>query len=444
MIWIELCILLACILIGARLGGIALGAVSGIGLVILVFGFREPPGGPPQIVIGMIIAVITALATMQAAGGLDYLVAVAEKIMRKHPRYITFVAPAVTYLLVLASGTTHVSYALLPVIAEVSRKADVRPERPMSISVIAGFQGVIASPISAATVAMVGILAERDVSLPKLLAITIPSTFIAVLLGALSVAWRGKNLSEDPEYQHRLVTGVLKPPQPAPSIQGRELFNARGSTILFLLGIVVIVLIGLFPRLRPVYETVQNGIADTDQVSMGMVIMIIMIASAGFMMIAFKASPEAALKGSIMRGGIVAVISIAGVSWLGSSFFEANRGFIVSGLSDLIRHYPWMFAAGLFILSNLLFSAAATVVIFMPLGLALGLQSSHLVAFYLAANSVFFLPTYGTLLAAVSFDQTGTTRIGKYLLNHSFMLPGMVTVVSGIVIALALNSLVRL
>ena len=444
MIWIELCILLACILIGARLGGIALGTVSGIGLVILVFGFREPPGGPPQIVIGMIIAVITALATMQAAGGLDYLVAVAEKIMRKHPRYITFVAPAVTYLLVLASGTTHVSYALLPVIAEVSRKADVRPERPMSISVIAGFQGVIASPISAATVAMVGILAERDVSLPKLLAITIPSTFIAVLLGALSVAWRGKNLSEDPEYQHRLVTGVLKPPQPAPSIQGRELFNARGSTILFLLGIVVIVLIGLFPRLRPVYETVQNGIADTDQVSMGMVIMIIMIASAGFMMIAFKASPEAALKGSIMRGGIVAVISIAGVSWLGSSFFEANRGFIVSGLSDLIRHYPWMFAAGLFILSNLLFSAAATVVIFMPLGLALGLQSSHLVAFYLAANSVFFLPTYGTLLAAVSFDQTGTTRIGKYLLNHSFMLPGMVTVVSGIVIALALNSLVRL
>ncbi len=444
MIWIELCILLACILIGARLGGIALGTVSGIGLVILVFAFREPPGGPPELVIGMIIAVITALATMQAAGGLDYLVAVAEKIMRKHPRYITFVAPVVTYLLVLASGTTHVSYALLPVIAEVSRKADVRPERPMSISVIAGFQGVIASPISAATVAMVGILADRDVSLPKLLAITIPSTFIAVLLGALSVAWRGKNLSEDPEYQHRLATGVLKPPQPARAIQGRELFNARGSTILFLLGIVVIVLIGLFPKLRPMYETVQNGITDTDQVSMGMVIMIIMIASAGIMMIAFKASPEAALKGSIMRGGVVAVISIAGVSWLGSSFFEANRSFIVSGLSDLIRHYPWMFAAGLFILSNLLFSAAATVVIFMPLGLALGLQSSHLVAFYLAANSVFFLPTYGTLLAAVSFDQTGTTRIGKYLLNHSFMLPGMVTVVSGIVIALALNSLVRL
>jgi anaerobic C4-dicarboxylate transporter-like protein len=444
MIWVELCILLTCILIGARLGGIALGTVSGIGLVILVFAFKEPPGSPPQIVIGMIIAVITALATMQAVGGLDYLVAVAEKVMRQHPRYITFIAPVATYVLVMASGTTHVIYALLPVIAEVSRKADVRPERPMSISVIAGFQGVIASPISAATVALVGVLAARDVSLPKILAITIPSTFLAVLIGALSVAWRGKPLRDDAEYQRRLATGELKPVQASPVLEGRKLFNARGSTILFFLAILLIVVIGIFPNLRPAYEIVKNGVADTDQVSMGMMIMIFMFAAAGIMMIVFKASPEEALKGSIMRGGIMAVISIAGVSWLGSSFFEANRNYIVTSLSDLIRHYPWMFAAGLFVLSNLLFSAAATVVIFVPLGLALGLQTSHLVAFYVAANSVFFLPTYGTLLAAVSFDQTGTTRIGKYLLNHSFMLPGMVTVVTGVLIALALSTVIHL
>jgi len=444
MIWIEVCIFLVCILIGARLGGIALGTVSGLGLLALVFVFKEPPGGPPQIVIGMIIAVITALATMQAAGGLDYIVGIAEKVMRKHPRYITFIAPIVTYLLVLASGTTHVIYALLPVIAEVSRKANVRPERPMSISVIAGFQGVVASPISAATVAMIGLLAARDISLPKLIAVTVPATFIAVLIGACSVAWRGKQLSEDPEYQRRLATGQLKPPQAAPVLQGRELFNARGSTILFLFAIVAVVVIGIFPQLRPVYQTVTDGLADSDQVSMGAVIMIIMIATAGLSMIVFKASPDAALKGSIMRGGIIAVISIVGVSWLGSSFFEGNRPAIVGSISELIRHYPWMFAAGLFVLSNLLFSGAATVVILMPLGLAMGLQSSHLIAFYLAANSVFFLPTYGTVLAAVSFDQTGTTKIGKYLLNHSFMLPGMVTVVSAILIALALNPLVGL
>jgi anaerobic C4-dicarboxylate transporter DcuA len=180
MIWIELLILLACIVVGARIGGIALGTVAGIGLAIFVFIFALPPGGPPQTVIGMIIAVITALATMQAAGGLDYLVSVAEKIMRKRPQYITFVAPIVTYVLVMASGTAHVIYALLPVIAEVSRQGKVRPERPMSISVIAGFQGVVASPISAATVAMLGLLTAKGVSLPRMLAITIPSTFIAV------------------------------------------------------------------------------------------------------------------------------------------------------------------------------------------------------------------------------------------------------------------------
>jgi anaerobic C4-dicarboxylate transporter-like protein len=442
MVWIELCILLVCIVVGARLGGIALGTVAGLGLVVFVFLFRLPPSGPPKVVLGMIIAVITAVATMQAAGGLDYLVGIAETVMRSRPRYITFIAPVATYLLVLASGTTHVIYALLPVIAEVSRKADVRPERPISISVIAGFQGVIASPISASTVAMIGVLAARGVSLPKLIAITIPSTFLAVLIGALSVAWRGKNLSDDSEYQKRLSAGDVKPAAPAIS-QGRDLFNARGSTFLFLAGVVIIVIIGIFPNLRPVYHTLENGVSDSDQVTMDMAIMIVMIAIAGLIMIAFKASPEETIKGSIMRSGIVAIISIMGVSWLGSSFFEGNRDFIVKSISELIRGYPWTFAAGLFILSTLLFSAAATVVILMPIGLAVGLSTPHLIAFYPAANSVFFLPTYGTLLAAVSFDQAGTTRIGKYLLNHSFMVPGIVTVVSAIIIGLSLSAILR-
>lgn len=439
MIWIELLILLACIIIGARLGGIALGTIAGIGLVIFVFIFGLPPGGPPEVVIGMIIAVITALATMQAAGGLDYLVALAEKIMRKRPQYITFVAPIVTYILIFASGTTHVIYALLPVIAEVARKANIRPERPLSISVIAGFQGVVASPISAATVAMIGFLAAKDVSLPRLLAITIPSTFIAVLIGALSVAWRGKALSEDEEYQKRLTSGAVKPPEALPALQGKALFNARGSTLLFLAGIIAVVLIGMFPSLRPVYEVAVSGAIETDQVGMGMAIMIVMIAISGLTMILFKASPETTLKGTIMRSGITAIISIIGVSWLGSSFFEGNRTFIVGGIADLIRSYPWTFAAGLFLLSTMLFSAAATVAILVPVGVALEIPAALLIAFYPAANGVFFLPTYGTLLAAVSFDQTGTTKIGKYLLNHSFMLPGLVTTVAAIVIALVLN-----
>ena len=441
MIWIELCILLACILVGARLGGIALGTIAGLGLAIFVFVFALPPGGPPGAVLGMIIAVITALAAMQAAGGLDYLVTVAEKVMRRHAAYITFVAPVVTYLLVFASGTTHVIYALLPVIAEVSRKAGIRPERPISISVIAGFQGVIASPISAATVAMIGLLAQKNVSLPRLVAVILPSTFIAVLIGALSVAWRGKELSDDPEYQKRAATIATATAESSPHLQGGALTNARGSTILFLAGIALVVLIGMFPQLRPTYTVVTDGGVDTDQVNMGLAIMIVMLTIAGLITIFFKASSEAMLKGSIMRSGVAAVISILGVAWLGSSFFEGNRGPIVAGISALVGDHPWAFGAGLFILSALLFSAAATVTILVPVGIAVGLQPYLLVAFYPMANSVFFFPTYGTLLAAVSFDQTGTTKIGKLLLNHSFMRPGIVTAIASVVIAVFLGSM---
>ncbi|MBV9960163.1 MAG: anaerobic C4-dicarboxylate transporter [Acidobacteria bacterium] len=443
-LWIELFILLACILIGARLGGIALGTVAGIGLMIYVFVFALPPGGPPPGVLGMIIAVITALATMQAAGGLDYLVSVAERVMRRHPQYITFIAPVAVYLLVFASGTTHVIYALLPVIAEMSRKGGVRPERPLSISVIAGFQGAIASPISAATVAMLGILAGSNVTLPRLLLIMIPSTFLAVLIGALSVAWRGRKLSADPEYQRRLTSGEVKPAEATPEMYGDKLANARRSAALFLAGIVAVVLIGIFPNLRPAYEVIGTGGAETDQVSMGMAIMIVMIAVAGLTMIFLNASPEATIKGTMMRSGITAIISILGISWLGSSFFEGNRTFILGGISGLVSHYPLAFAAGLFVLSAMLFSQAATVSLLMPVGHALGLPVSLLIAFYPAAAGLFFLPTYGTMIAAVSFDQTGTTRIGKYLLNHSFMLPGLVTTASAILIALLLGRLISL
>src|SRR5215203_5642166 len=442
MIWIELIILLGCIVIGARLGGIALGTVAGIGLLVFVFLFGLPPGGPPGPVLGMIIAVITALATMQAAGGLDYLVSLAERIMRRRPQYITFVAPIATYLLVFASGTTHVIYALLPVIAEVSRNGKIRPERPISISVIAGFQGVIASPISAATVAMLGFVLAQGISLPRLLAITIPSTFLGVVIGSLSVAWRGKSLDEDPEYQKRLASGAVKVPQPARQIENKDLLRARGSMLFFLMGIVLVVLIGVFPNLRPQYEIFAAGVTETDQVDMGMAIMIVMIAVAGLIMIVCKASPETALKGTIMRSGITAIICILGISWLGSSFFEGNRSQIVGGIEGLVGVYPWAFAIGIFVLSTMLLSQAATVAIMMPVGVAMNLPAVTLAAFYPAASGIFFLPTYGTLLAAVSFDQTGTTRIGKYLLNHSFMLPGLVTIVSTVGIALLLSRVI--
>ena len=443
LMFVELALLLLCIVIGARIGGIALGTVSGIGLVIFVFAFSMPPGSPPGTVLGMILAVITALSMMEAAGGLDYLVEVAEKVLRKNPSWITFLAPLVTWLLIFAAGTQHVIYALLPVIAEVARKAGVRPERPLSISVIAAQHGLIASPVSAVTVALVGVFAVSgsDVGLPQIMMVTIPATLIGVTAGTLAVAWKGAALADDPEYRRRLEEGLVRPPEAKARLEGDARRRAVGSMTVFLLAVAAVVAIGLFPALRPVHSVVDEaGKVVTGKIGMAPAIMIVMLAAAGLITILFGAKPADAIKGGLMRGGLVAIISILGVSWMGSSFFLANRETIVGGLTSIIGAHPWVFALGLFVLCILLFSQAATITILGPVGVALGLPASILVGVYPSVNGNFFLPTYGTVLAAVSFDQTGTTRIGKYLLNHSFMIPGLVTTATATAAALGLAS----
>ncbi|MFC4994327.1 anaerobic C4-dicarboxylate transporter family protein [Rubritalea tangerina] len=443
MIWVELLLLLTCILIGSRLGGIGMGTMGGLGLFIFTFVFHLPPGGPPVTVLFMILAVITALSSMEAVGGLTYLVNIAEKVMRKNPKSITFVAPFVTYALIFMSGTQHVIYALLPVIAEISRKSGIRPERPLSISVIAATAGLIASPISAATVALVGTLAGRQVELSDVMVIIIPSTLLAVLIGAFVVSKRGVDLKDDPTYQKLLSEEKFKDIEGAEVLSGQALKQARGSTFTFFAGVLFVVIIGLFPQLRPEYQEVVNGELVTKQVAMAEAIMIIMLAIAAVIMLAFKAKPQQAVTGSIMRSGIVAVLSILGISWLGSSFFEGNETVIVSEISQLIEGQEWLFALGLFALSVLLFSQAATVVTLVPVAVALGIPTPLIIALYPAVNGIFFLPTYGTILAAVSFDQTKTTHIGKYLLNHSFMLPGLVVTISATAIALLINQILN-
>jgi anaerobic C4-dicarboxylate transporter DcuA len=280
-------------------------------------------------------------------------------------------------------------------------------------------------------------LTPLGVSLPKILIVIVPSTLIAVMVGALSVAWRGAPIEADAGDSS---SGEKK--GDVAELEGQALTRARGSTLLFLAGIVFVVLLGIVEKLRPEYSVLVEGLRQYDRLDMAAAIMIIMLGVAGLNMIFFKASPEAAMKGSIMKGGITAVISILGVAWLGSSFFEHNREFIVQGISGMIDQYPWVYAIGLFVLSIMLFSQAATIVTLMPGALAAGMPAALLVGFYPAVNGLFFLPTYGTVLAAVSFDSTGTTRIGKYLLNHSFMIPGLVTTATAVVLAVLISSLV--
>jgi len=442
MIWLELLIVLVCIFVGARLGGIALGTVASIGLVVLVFIFGTPPGVPPRTVLGMILAVITAAATMQSARGLDYLIVIADRALRVWPAGITVVAPVIAYVFTLAAGTGHIIYALLPVIAEVSRNAGVRPERPLSISTIASQQAITASPISAATVALLGLLAPTGVKLQTILLITIPSTFIGVLLGALSVMWKGPELKDDPLYQERLAKGLIEAPKVQAPLAGAALTRARGSVAVFLAAALVVVVLGVFPSLRPSYAALSAQGERVEQVELAPAIMIVMLAAAGINMLIFRASPAATVKSTIMNSGVIALISIAGLGWLGSAFFEGNRRYIIDSISGVVQQHTWVFALGLFALSILLASQAATVVTLVPVGIGFGVSSPILIALFPAVNGYFFLPTYATLLAAISFDQTGTTHIGKYVLNHSFMLPGMVATVSSLVMGLFIAKIV--
>ena len=442
MIWLELLVVLACIFIGARLGGIALGTVAAIGLVVLIFAFGLPPGMPPRTVLGMILAVITAAASMQAAGGLDYLITIAARALRIWPAGVTLVAPLIAYLFTLAAGTGHIIYALLPVIAEVSRNAGIRPERPLSIATIASQQAITASPISAATVALLGLLAPAGVQLQSILLICIPSTLLGSLLGAVAVMWKGAELKDDPIYKDRLARGLIDAPAPRATLDSGNLMRARGSVIVFLFAVVLVVGLGLFPSLRPTYAQSTGGQETVEQLEVAPAIMIVMLAAAGINMLFFHASPIETVKGSIMNAGMVALISIAGLGWLGSSFFEGNRQFVIHGVSGAVQQHPWVFAIGLFVLSILLASQASTVVTLMPVGIALGLRTPVLIALFPAVNGYFFLPTYATLLAAISFDQTGTTRIGKYVLNHSFMIPGMVATITSVVLALLIEKII--
>src|SRR5262245_11491031 len=212
MFWLQFAIVLAAIFFGARVGGIGLGTVAAIGMFILIFGFGNAPGALPIDVIFIIVAVITAAAALQGAGGLDLMVMWAEGIIRKKPAAITFVAPIVSYFFTFFAGTGHVAYSLLPVIAEVSRKAGVRPERPLSISVIASQQAITSSPISAATAAMIALSAANDPSmgLKDILFICLPATLMGCLIGAASVYRMGVELSEDPVYLERLKNGLVK------------------------------------------------------------------------------------------------------------------------------------------------------------------------------------------------------------------------------------------
>ena len=426
---LQLLFVLVAIIVGARLGGIVLGVMGGVGLAILTFVFGLQPTAPPIDVMLMIVAVISAASCMQAAGGLDYMVKLAERLLRRNPSQVTILSPLVTYLFTFVAGTGHVAYSVLPVIAEVATETKIRPERPLGIAVIASQQAITASPISAATVALLGLLTGFDITLFDILKITIPATLIGVLVGAFLSKKVGKELLEDPEYLRRLEAGMIDTKHVELN-DVNNMFHARISVIIFIAATLLIVLFGSIPVMRPVF----NGTA----LDMPAIIEILMLCAAAVILLISRTDGIKATQGSVFPAGMQAVIAIFGIAWMGDTFINGNITELTGSIEGIVRQMPWLFGLALFVMSILLYSQAATVRAIVPLGIALGISPMMLIALFPAVNGYFFIPNYPTVVAAINFDRTGTTGIGKWILNHSFMMPGIVATIVSIVVGLLL------
>lgn len=452
MIYLHLAIVFSCIFIGVRLGGAGLGLMGSIGAAILIFIGQFTPVAPPVDVMLIILAVICAASALQAAGGLEFLVSIAEKILRKHPKRITFLAPFLTYIFTFGAGTGHVAYALMPVISEVALKAGIRPERPMAVAAIASQQAITVSPISAATAAMISCLAAAghpDISLGVILLICFPSTFIGCMIAAFVMSFYGKELKDDPIYQERLKNGEIEIPTTTNNYVATP--QARLAVTLFLLGAVSVVILGLIrgatdntlsflmPLKQVLFERLDPATGKVTVIGMPTVIEIIMLVIAALITLFCKIDVAKITKGSVFDAGIMAVIAIFGVAWMGDIFFAGHKEAIITAFGDIVKQIPWLFAIALFLLSILLYSQAATTRILMPVGLGvLGINPYFCIGMFPAVNGYFFIPSYPTCIAAINFDPTGTTKIGKYVLNHSFMLPGLVATISAILIGLSI------
>ena len=439
MTWImilQLLIVLGALWVGSRYGSLALGAISGIGLAILVFGFGMKPGTPPTDVIYIIIAAVTCAGIMQASGGMDWLIQLAEKMLRKHPDRITFLAPLTTFFLTVLVGTGHVVYTLMPIICDIALKKGIRPERPCGVASIASQVGITCSPIAAAVVAFVSISNANgfDITIPQVLMITIPACLCGLMAAAAASYKRGLDLDKDPVFQAKIAD-----PEQRAYIYGntattldREIpQSAKNSVFIFLGALLMVVFFAIFlPKLTYLH------------IKMNQVIQIIMITAAALMIIFCKASPKKAVAGPVWQSGMVAVVAIYGIAWMADTYFGNYMPQIQDMLDDIVTKYPWSIALVFFAVSVLINSQGAVVVAMLPLAYKLGISGVVLLGVLPSVYGYFFIPNYPSDIATVNFDRSGTTVIGKYLLNHSFMMPGLICVTVSTIVAYLLTLLI--
>lgn len=428
LILLQFAIVLTLIFKGARVGGIGLGIYGMVGVFILVFVFGMKPGNLPIDVMLIIVSVITAAAALQAAGGLDYLVGLAAKFLRKHPTHITYFGPLTTWLFCLVAGTAHTCYSLLPIISEIATNSKIRPERPLSVATIAASLGITGSPVSAATAAIIStdLLGGAGVELKDVMMICIPASLIAILVAAFVQNHIGKELVDDEVYKERVAKGIIDPEHDSKLID--EMIKnpnprAKYAVVAFLLGVLMVVVFGSVPSLRPSFMV--DGMLH--RVTMPETIEIVMMSVAALILVVGKANVHDAVKGNVFGAGMNAMVAIFGIAWMGDTFFNGNLAFFKEHIANVVTQYPFLFAIALFFMSIMLFSQAATVRTLYPLGIGLGIAPLALVAMFPAVNGYFFLPNYPTTVAAINFDRTGSTHIGRFVVNHSFQVAGFIT-----------------
>jgi anaerobic C4-dicarboxylate transporter DcuB len=447
MFWTQFALVLGAILLGIRKGGVALGMIGGLGVAVLVFLFRAAPSEPPIAVMLIILAVVTASATLQVAGGLDHLVQIAERLLRAHPKYVTLLAPLCTFVLTMCVGTGHAVYALLPVISDVAVRTRIRPERPMAIASVASQMGITASPVAAAVTTFLGYSAKMGtpVTIYDILKITIPAGIVGVIAASLWSLNRGKDLYTDPEFLARLEDPRFKASlDVSVTTLGKELpKTAKLSVALFFGGVLFIVLLALrdtavnagfhLPQLVP--------LMDGKPVPMTTIVQIVMLGIGAVILFATKVKAYDVAKSTVFSAGMVAVVSIFGIAWMSDTFVSANKGFLVSKIGDMVRFAPWTFALAMFCVSAFVKSQAATLTVMIPFGIALKLPATLMLGLIPASYAYFFFAFYPSDIAAMNMDRTGTTRIGKYLLNHSFMIPGLIGVSVSTVVSYGLSKI---
>ncbi|KYJ96756.1 anaerobic C4-dicarboxylate transporter family protein [Microbacterium sp. CH1] len=445
-VWIliaELIVVVLAIFMGTRTSGIGLGVWGLVGVAVLVFVFGEAPGNAPVDAVFIVITVITAASTMQAAGGIDWMVSVAAKVIRKRPKSVVFLAPAMSFLFTVGAGTGNIFYPLLPVIYDVSYQQKIRPERALSVSAVASQVGILCSPVSAATASMVVLLAPQGVDLGGLLLIMWPASIAGLLVAALVMMRHGKDLEDDPEYQKRLAEGQIKPPV-VDAHENKLPATAVLSASLFLAGVAVIVFFGLFENLRPVIGTDDDG--DPLRLSVTVIIEVVMGIIAALIFVFCKVKAPDVPKQSTFPAGIVGAIALFGIAWLANTFVAANQTLIVDGLGSVVSGSSaflgaLLFALALFAVAMLTTSQSSATNAIVPIGITIGLPASLLVGLWPAAMGIYTLPANGSQVATVAFDQTGTTKMGKFVFDHSFQLPNLVYVGTAIVVGVALSFL---